>query len=336
MGGTGWNGIRFAIEKKIAKGRPNTNLAKLVRGYSSAEMDEMAQRLFRQLPAADRKLAGRHSEAAHGYVNLYWEIGEWRLVKYATQPKAYQAGFRNGFVTAAHENWLERERLSGSKRPIPVDWTFERVPEQVSTCSVPEDDGTSGPFKWLPKNGRAFGKPAGQYTVDPEGDRLVFAFDALLPPELEAMCAVQNWPGLYIFEMVVGGRKEVLKIGMFGNGIHSSACSTQGKYCGRFSKATDCTSEVPKSVTKAAKWDSRLSVAKGIAATLTDAAKAGTQAQCNLYICMLPSVVAEQELDLRGEARMSARIFEDGCVQDYKDAHGGKAPRYNVMDGGQR
>ena len=110
MTGTGWNGILIAIEKKIAKGRPNTNLAKLVRGYSSAEMNDMAQRLFRQLPAADKKLAGRHSEAALGFVNLYWEIGEWRLVKYAAQPKAYQAGFRNGFVTAAHENWPARAR----------------------------------------------------------------------------------------------------------------------------------------------------------------------------------------------------------------------------------
>ena len=58
--------------------------------------------------------------------------------------------------------------------------------------------------------------------------------------------------------------------------------------------------------------------------------------KCRVTInaCCRPGPV--RELGLRGEARMSARIFEDGCVQDYKNAHGGKAPKYNVKEGGQR
>ena len=147
------------------------------------------------------------------------------------------------------------------------------------------------------------------------------------------------------------GKKEVVKIGRFGNGAHSSACSTQGRYCGWLSTATDplastgslrlhfqsstqLEGQLPSGI-------SRLSVAKGSAETLTDAAKAGTPAQCYWFsACWAPSVVAERELHwhwhLRGEVRMSARTFEDGGVKADKAVHNGKAPKYNVMEGCQR
>ena len=58
----------------------------------------MAQRLFGKPCPADRKLVRGHIETALGYVDLlctlYWEIGEWHLLKHATRPRAFQVSFR--------------------------------------------------------------------------------------------------------------------------------------------------------------------------------------------------------------------------------------------------
>ena len=327
MSGKGWHGIRFAIEGKIDKKRQNSNLVVLVRGYKPTKLSEMAQRIYSQLGPKDKMLADRHTEAAFGYVDLYWHIGERHLLDHFEKPWAFQVSWRNLFVREAHANWLERERLNGKNRPIPADWTLEPVPEEpVPTREdAHEDSEPRGPFDFLPRGGIDF-TDAGQYTVGPDRSRLLFEFDPLLRADLHAKCAMRHRPGLYMFVTDVGGAKEVVKIGMFGNGNLSSACSTMGKYCGRFSD-TDITSE---------KWDSRLGPAQGIAKTLTDAAAAGTRAKCHWYICMLPKVVAERKLHLEGDVQMSAQSFENGCVQAYSRAHGGKVPRYNVKEGGQR
>jgi hypothetical protein len=321
--GRGWYGIRFAIRERIIdKNRPFSDLVELVRDYKPDELTEMAQRIYHQLDARDKALTDKHTEAAVGFLNLYFDIGEENLRDHAKKPARFRARFRNHLLAAARKNWCKREHDNGTNRPIPDGWKFEAVPEEL----VPEDanvkEAPRGQFQWLPEDGEEFTR-AGELTVGPNKDRLVFEVDRLFAPELVALCSEKQQPGLYMFVLESGDTKEVLKIGMFGNGVQSSAWSTIGDYCGRF--PTDCTP----------KWSSRLGPAMDIAKTLTNADIADEPAKCSWYICMMPNAVLDRKLNIPGDVRVAARSFEDGCVTAYTKAHG-RPPRYNLLEGGQR
>jgi hypothetical protein len=302
--------------------KPHSSLGSAILGFYDKEkhlLTSLAGDIYDALGSLDKAMASRHSEFAKRIVHLWW-IGA--LAFHLQLDCAKLAEFRNAARRKVIADWA----ITTKGRPVPpylVD-DFEEVPVPEEPVPTREDSAPRGRFDWLPHGGVDF-TPAGQYTVGPNGDRLLFEFDPSLPPALYAMCAVQHRPGLYMF-LLESDTEEVLKIGMFGNGNLSSACSTMSKYCGRFTD-TDITSK---------KWDSRLGPAQGIAKTLTDAATAGMPAKCHWYICMLPKVVAEHKLYLEGDLQMSARSFENGCVQAYKRAHGGEVPRYNVQEGGQR
>jgi hypothetical protein len=302
-----------------ARSKPDSSLGSAIIGFNKNNtqlLTASAWDIYNALGPLDQEMASRHSEFAKRIVHLWW-IGA--LSFHLRQDWAKLAEFRNA-----------------TRRKVIADWATSTngraVPDYlVSAFEVPEEPvptrEESGRFDWLPHDGVDF-TPAGECTVGHDGNRLVFEFDPSFPPALYAMCTEPHRPGLYMFQTVVGGETEVVKIGMFGNGNRSSGSKTISKYCGRF---TD-----PEITSK--KWDSRLGPAQGIAKILTDAATAGKPAKCHWYICMLPKVevVAEHKLYLEGDVQMSAQSFENGCVQAYKRAHGGKVPRYNVKEGGQR
>jgi hypothetical protein len=169
-------------------------------------------------------------------------------------------------------------------------------------------------------------KSLGTVTVGDTGDRLEFAVDPHVTKELRAMCS-QNRPFIYIWLLQRPGKDQVLKIGLGGGGAleSCSARKTVRDYCSPFSAWTSGDT-----------GGSRLGVAKDIAMTLNAAAEDEIPPVCSFHISMLPEVTAVRQSKLPGDVKLSARSFEDGCVHAYQDAHDGKVPKYNLMEGGKK
>ena len=97
----------------------------LVRGYKPNEMKEMAQRIYHLLDSRDKALVDNYAEAAVGFLNLYWNIGEKNLRRdHAKKPADWRARFRNHLVQEARKNWCEREVANGMFRQIPTTTGF--------------------------------------------------------------------------------------------------------------------------------------------------------------------------------------------------------------------
>jgi hypothetical protein len=197
------------------------------------------------------------------------------------------------------------------------------APADVHSAVHSEPDA-GGVFPWLP--GQEEFDLLCTVTVGNTGDRLEFVVDPHVTKELRDMCS-QNRPFIYIWLLHRPGKGEVLKIGLGGGGARDdcSARKTLRDYCSPFSAWTGGEG-----------GGSRLGVAKGIATTLNAAAEDEIPPVCSFHISMLPEVTAVRQSKLPGNVKLSARSFENGCVNAYQDAHEGKVPKYNLMEGGQK
>jgi hypothetical protein len=324
----GWHSILAAIEAKTDDKKYDSRFSNEIRDYVPVQRRDLARRLFGFLSPENQAVASKYYQGAEAFVDLYWDLGEAHYRRHGTKSKAFQADFRNLIRKRLRESWVKGEIASGRDLPIPDSLADEAIPADPAPAdvhsAVHSEPDAGGPFPWLP--GQEEFARLGTVTVGDTGDRLEFAVDPHLTRELLAMCS-ENRPFIYIWRLRRGGTDEVLKIGLGGGGALEScnAWKTLGDYCSPFSAWTGGEG-----------GGSRLGVAKGIATTLNAAAEDEIPPVCSFHISILPEVTAVRQSKLPGNVKLSARSFENGCVNAYQDAHEGKVPKYNLMEGGQK
>ena len=316
MPGPGWHSILAALEAKASDQQDpdyGSDFSKRVRGYTSNQMEQTAKHIYRLLGPRNQEVARQHVEGAEAVVRVWWNNGFGHLIEHGKKPFDWQANWRNLIREDARKHWCERENASCRFDPIPDDWSAYEAVRDVRDGQVPTDV-YSGRLLWLPHGGGKQLTLAGTASYDIAEDRLQFVADPAFPAELQEKC-LQEGPFLYIWETGKKGTKEVVKIGMGGNGVHSSVDTTLKAYCAPF--PMNCTDPLGP----------RSGPAKMIA---WDLSRHGCEVCC-LYICILPEVTPDRDVNLPGNPQIAARPYEDGCVKAHQ-AHFGKLPKGNVQE----